>query len=51
MPNLINKYLYMISGIKIYALANNRQSAWMLIRNKCKEIGIAVPTINLIQKL
>ncbi len=28
------------------AVAGSRTTAWMLIRNKCKELGLEVPTID-----
>lgn len=42
-------YMDKIHGFKVYSVS--RTSAWGIIRNKCHELGLEVPTIDEIVKL
>ena len=42
----MKKQLYKDSLHGFEALASSKTSAWMLIRNKCHELGLEVPTID-----
>jgi len=43
------KKLYRYKYMDIYAWASSASMAWMLIRNKCHELNISVPTLDKIE--